>query len=60
MVKPKLQRAVTEKSKNTDLFAIYSSVTSQFFLERLAKVILYGTLATTVPFNNHFYTLRKK
>jgi len=27
-------------------------VTSQYFLERLAKVILYGTLANTVPFYN--------
>jgi len=27
-------------------------MTSSFFLERLAKVILYGTLATTVPFYN--------
>jgi len=28
IVKPKLQRAATLKSKNTDLFAIYASVTS--------------------------------
>jgi len=52
IVKPKLQRGATQKSKNTHFFAIYASVTSQFFLERLAKVILYGTLATTVPFYN--------
>jgi len=26
-IKPKLQRAATEKSENTNLFAIYASVT---------------------------------
>ena len=35
-----------------NLFAIYASVTSLFLLERLAKVTLYGTLATAVPFYN--------
>ena len=39
-------------SKNMNLFAIYASVTSLFLLERLAKVTLYGTLATAVPFYN--------
>jgi len=34
------------------LLAIYATVTSQFFLEKLAKVILHSTLATTVPFCN--------
>jgi len=42
------------KSKNTNSFAIYASVTSLLFLERLAKVIPYDTLATTVPFYNIF------
>jgi len=44
------KRAATWKYKNTNLFAIYSSVTSSSSLERLAKVILYGTLATTVAY----------
>jgi len=52
IVKPKLQRAATYKFNNTNLFAIYASVTSYFFLERLGKVILYCTLATTAPTNN--------
>jgi len=34
------------------LFASYTSVTSYFYLERFAKVILYGKLETTVPFHN--------
>ena len=46
---PKLQRAATEKSKTTNLFAIYISVTLAL-LERLMQVILYGMLATTVRF----------
>jgi len=52
IVKPKLQRAATQKSGNTNLYAICTSVTSQFFLEQLAKVLLCGTRAATVPFYN--------
>jgi len=52
IVKPDLQRAATLKSKNTNSFAIYASVTSYFFLERFATVILYRTLATTVSLYN--------
>jgi len=52
IVKPNLQSAGTLKSKNTNSFAIYASVTSYFFLERFAAVILYHTLATTLSLYN--------
>ena len=51
IAKPKLQRAATWKSENTNLFAMYISRT-QFFLQRLAKAILHATLATTVLLYN--------
>ena len=42
---PKIRKSLARLPLNTPL-----SVTSYFLLERLENVILYGTLATTVPF----------